>query len=134
LFLTAGSRIFFFKRFINSLAKEQHMGFIGKLFAIVMFPLGLLIILEATGVWSLKLPFDKILLGALLMIILQLITLFLLKMTYSKLGMMNFMTATIFILTALAAIFRTYLGSTISNIMPLILGVMMFVEALYALH
>lgn len=110
------------------------MGFIGKLFAIVMFPLGLLIILEATGVWSLKLPFDKILLGALLMIILQLITLFLLKMTYSKLGMMNFTTATIFILTALAAIFRTYLGSTISNIMPLILGVMMFVEALYALH
>jgi len=110
------------------------MGFIGKAFAIVMFPLSILIVLEALGVFSVALPFDKVLVGAILMIVLQVLTLIFLKAHKGNPTIMNYFTAAVFILVAVVALLSGLLNLSFADKMPLILGVIMFVEALYALH
>ena len=85
------------------------------------------------GLWNVELTINKILLGAAIMIVLQLITIIMLYIHHKRPTMMNFVTAIIFISVALIAILNIIL-----NIFPkevyVVLGVMMFVEALYALH
>lgn len=110
------------------------MGFIEKLFAIVMLPLSILIIMETTGIFSLDLFFDKVFIGAILMIALQLLTLFFVKKHHSSLRGMNIVTFIVLILPALAYIFSGVFNNFLKEQLPLILGVMMFVEAIYALH
>ena len=110
------------------------MGLIGKAFACIMFPLSILIIFDALQVLSIKLPFDKILVGALLMIALQVLTLVFLKINHGKLGIMQFLTAGVFCLVALLAVSSSTLSLSFAAQMPLILGVVMFVETIYALH
>jgi hypothetical protein len=109
------------------------MGFIGKSFAIVMMPLSILIILENMQIYSVTLPVDKVLVGAGLMIVLQLITLFMVHKNTEGLGVMNFVTAFVFIGTAIAAVvsgyFSFYPKETVFT-----LGLMMFFESIYALH
>ena len=61
------------------------LGF-GKIFAIVIVPLSILIFLEATGIYQLSTPFDKVLIGSILMIALQLTTTFFVKMKYKENG------------------------------------------------
>lgn len=109
------------------------MGIIGKSFAFVMFPLSILIILEQLGLYSVTLPVDKMRLGAGLMIALQIITLIMLKVRKEELKIMDIMTAVVFIAVAIGAVASGILGIFPKEI-PLILGVMMFVEGLYALH
>jgi len=111
------------------------MGIVGKLFAIVMFPLSILIVLEKLGLYTLALPIDidKVLIGAALMIALQVITLIMLKISNEKLTFMNIITGLIFIATAVAAVLSMQYGSYTKEA-PIVLAVMMFVEALYALH
>jgi len=110
------------------------MAIIGKIFAIAMFPLSIIIILDALGVFSLDLPFNKVLISAVLMIALQVLTLIFLRINHGRLGIMQFLTAGIFILAALVAVFSDFVSFLPSDKLPLILGVVMFVEALYALH
>lgn len=110
------------------------MGIIGKSFAIVMFPLSILIVLEATDIFKIEFFMDKILLGAILMITLQIITLIMLKSNGGELRIMNLVTAGVFIITALAYIIATIINFDLPSYVPIILGVMMFVEAMYALH
>jgi len=110
------------------------MGLIGKIFAIVMFPLSILIIFEALGTFSLSLPFNKVIIGAVLMIALQLLTLIFLKINHGKLGLMQYITAGIFIAIALVACFSGFVKFLPTDRVPLILGAVMLVEALYALH
>ena len=110
------------------------MGLVEKILAIVMIPLSILIIIEQMGFYSLGLPLDKGFLGAGIMIALQLINMASLKIKNKKLTAMNIITGGIFIITALAYILGNYLGYLQISSLPVILGVMMFVEALYALH
>jgi hypothetical protein len=110
------------------------MGKIGKVFAFVMFPLSILIILEALSIFSLNIYFDKVFWGAILMIVLQLLTLLFLKIDHGNLGPMQLITAVVFSLVALLAIFSSSIQLSFSSQIPLILGVIMFVETIYALH
>ena len=110
------------------------MALIGKVFAIAMFPLSIIIILESLDGFSLELPFNKVIIGAVLMIALQVLTLIFLKINHGRLGIMQYLTAGIFILAALVAVFSDFVSFLPSDKLPLILGVIMFVEALYALH
>lgn len=111
------------------------MGLIGKIFAIMMFPLGILIILESLKVYSLNLGVNKIFIGAALMIILQLITIFMVHTNQKNLSFMNILTAFIFISVAIYAILSVILKfGALQKEIPLILGLIMFIEGLYALH
>lgn len=111
------------------------MGIIGKTFAIVMFPLSIIIVLEELKIYSIAFPINKIVIGAIIMIMLQLITLFMVNKDMGNLSFMNIMTAIIFIGIAMIAGLINLLKL---NIFPkeisIILGIIMFVEALYALH
>jgi len=99
-----------------------------------MIPIGILIILREIGVYSLNLPVDIVLIGAILIISLQLINVILLRTQNGTLTAMNVVTAVVLIIPATFYIFSSILGYfSIENI-PLIIGVMMFVEAIYALH
>ncbi|NOZ80307.1 MAG: hypothetical protein GXP63_01425 [DPANN group archaeon] len=106
---------------------------IGKVFAIVMLPLSILIILEELGIFTLSLPVDKVFLGAILMVGLQLMTLILLKVHHGRFSIMSILTALIFTLVAIGAATASLHGYYKEQA-PLILGVMMFGEAIYALH
>jgi len=109
------------------------MGVIGKSFAFVMFPLSILIVLEELNIYSIYLPINKVILGAVLMIILEIITLVMLFYAYGKPSVMNVVTALVFILTSVAAIGSGVFGLFQKEV-AVVLGVMMFVGALYALH
>jgi hypothetical protein len=126
--------VFLLKTFINLCFSGKVMGFIGKAFAIVMFPLSILIICEALGIFSVPLPFDKVLVGAILMVVLQILTLIFMKMHHGSPKIMNYFTAAIFIMVAASALIASFLELPFADKVPLILGVIMFVEALYALH
>ena len=111
------------------------MGLLGKAFAVVMFPLSILILLENTGVFSVTLPFlplSKIQIGALLMIALQVITLIMIKVTHADMSFMNLVTGIVFIGVAVIALLPQFIP--VDMPFGLILSVMMFVEAIYALH
>jgi hypothetical protein len=110
------------------------MGVIGKIFAVVMFPLSILIILESLGIYSLSLPFDKILIGAILMIVLQILTLVFLRLHTGKLNPMQIITAIVFIGLSAAALYSYFFTMAFKEQIPLILGAVMFVETIYALH
>lgn len=111
------------------------MGFVGKLFAIFMFPLSIIIVLEELGIYSVALPIpvDKVVIGAALMVLLQILTIIMLHTDTGGSSFMNYVTAIIFIGSAVGAYFSGMLGFYPKE-SHIILGVMMFVEALYALH
>lgn len=110
------------------------MNLITKILAIAMLALGILIILEAVGVFTISLPFDKLLIGAFIMIALQLLSIILQVVHRSPIRLINILIFIIFIIPAVAYLLSDYLGQFIENILPLVLGVMMLIEALYALH
>ncbi|MFH1409158.1 MAG: hypothetical protein ABIH34_04585 [Nanoarchaeota archaeon] len=108
------------------------MSLLDKLGAIVIFPLSIIIILEVLGVYTVPLPFDKILIGALLMIAFQVINVAMLGIQNGHVSIMQILTGILLILPPVAYFFQSFIpfGAQI----PLILGVMMFTESLYALH
>jgi hypothetical protein len=110
------------------------MGVIGKLFAVIMFPLSILIIAELLGLFSVNLFFDKILIGASLMILLQLLTLLFLRINVGTLKPMQILTASIFMAISAMALCSPYIDVPFKEQIPLILGVVMFVETIYSLH
>ena len=108
------------------------MGLIGKTFAIILFPLSIIVLLETIGIVAL--PFqNKVMLGAVLMIGLHLTTLVMLQISKHGVRFMNIATAFIFIAVALAALFSSFLPAFQKEIL-IIFSVTMFVEGLYALH
>ena len=109
------------------------MGSIEKIISVAMLPLGVLIILERFDVFSISLPVNKIILGAALMIVLQLVTTISIHGHNGKPSVMSNVTRGIFMIIAIAAIIFQVTGKFTSEV-PLILGIMMIVEALYALH
>ncbi len=110
------------------------MGFLERILAFVMLPLSVLIILEDLKVYSISLPFDEALAGAALMIALQAVNLALLMIKNKTLTAMNIITGSVFIIPAAAYIFFSVIGKSYIDHIPLVIGVMMLVESLYALH
>ena len=110
------------------------MSILGKPFALAMFPLGILIVLEETNVFTLDIGISKVLLASVLMIIFQIIHMMTAKTQNQHLGIMQIFTAVIFILPGLAFIASEFFGFFAVPSISLIIGVMVFVEALYALH
>lgn len=106
---------------------------IGKVFAIILFPLSIIILLEKIELFTIDIAFDKVLIGAFLMILLQIITLIMLNVHHGKPTTMNIITACIFIIIAVAAIISA-ITELLPSIIQTIMAVTMFVEALYALH
>ena len=106
------------------------MGLIEKILAFVMIPLSILIFLEQINVFSISFFIDKILIGAILMILLQLLTIIQQKITNGHFGLVTIVTSVIFIMPA--GLYLTHL--VVSVYIPLILAVFMLAEALYALH
>ena len=110
------------------------MGVVEKVLSLVMLPLGILIVLEEIGLYSLSLPFDKVLIGAILMIALQVINLIMLRIQNGTLTFINLVTGSIFIVIGGAYLASNFFGFFVFDGIRLILGVVMMVEALYALH
>ena len=110
------------------------MSIFEKPLAIAMLLVGILIILEEIEVFTLNLPIDKVFIGAILIIALQLINVILLRTQNGTITIMNVVTSIVLIVPAAIYIVSSIFGIfSIVNI-SLIIGVMMFVEALYALH
>jgi hypothetical protein len=110
------------------------MGILEKSMALVMLPLGILIVLEELGIVSLNILFDKALIGAVLMIVFQVINLILSKVQNNVLTFMTVITGLIFIIPASYYIVSFFFGLYTIPLFTMILAVMMSVEALYALH
>jgi len=110
------------------------MTLVNKIFAIVMLPFSLLIILEGTGLLKLGLPFNAVLIGAILMIALQVLNLVFAKTHNGHLSIMNIITAAVFIAPAAAYFLAALFGLFLEANIPIIVGVMMLAEGLYALH
>ncbi|MBR9699583.1 hypothetical protein GOV09_03960 [Candidatus Woesearchaeota archaeon] len=106
---------------------------LGKVFGIVMLPISILIILGEIGI-GFSLPFNLALLGAILMIALQLVNMVAAKSHNGHLRIMQIVTAIFFIAPALALIAKEFFGLIVVDSLPLIVGVIMLAEALYALH
>jgi len=110
------------------------MGLIEKGLATVMLPLSIIIILEETDLYSLGLPYNLLSIGAILMIALQVISLIMLKVHSGEIGLMKIIMFIVFMLPVIAYALSSIIGSYFDNYIPLIFGVMMFVEAMYAFH
>jgi hypothetical protein len=122
------------KTFINQVITKSHMGIIEKPLAIAMIPVSIMIILEEIEILSLNLPFDKVLIGALLIIALQVINVILIRTQNGTITIMNVITSIVLIVPAAGYIVSSIFGIFSIVNLPLIIGVMMFVEAIYALH
>lgn len=109
------------------------MGLIEKAIAILMLPLGILLILEALNIYTLVLPIDKMLIGAVLMLTLQIVTILMLKIHSGEIGITHILTAVVFMLPAIAYFLTGIIGPIFGNSLPIIFGVLMFVESWYAL-
>ena len=109
------------------------MGIVKKGFAAVMIILGGLIILEETNTYSMNLTYPIALIGSALMIIFQIIHLFSGKIHNGHMGIMPIITSFVFIFPAVGCI-ADYLGLISIPSIQLIIGVMLFIESLYALH
>jgi len=112
------------------------MGIIGKAMAIVMLPLSILIVLESLELFTLNIGFNKVFLGAILMIVLQIITLVMVKVYHGEMSIMNFVTFGVFVIPAATYLLSSLisLSTTMQQVIPLVIGVMMLIESVYALH
>ena len=108
------------------------MGIIEKSIAIVMLPLSLVIVLEEAGIYSLSLFVDKLIIGALLMIGLQVVSLVFSVKGQGGVRAMNIVISAVLVIPALIYLIPAlnFFGESLS----LILGTMMFVESVYAFH
>jgi hypothetical protein len=106
---------------------------ISRIFAILMVPLSLLIIIQEIGLFTLNMPVDKILVGAILMLALEAITAIGVIINYKALSMTNIIAIIAFAIPAVIYLGQLYLGFPVLSYIPLILGVTMFGETIYAL-
>jgi hypothetical protein len=110
------------------------MGISEKIFSVAMLPVGILIILEEIELYTLNFPIDKVLIGSILLILVQVINVLLLRTQNGTITPMNVITSIVLIVPGTIYIISSVFGMfSVANI-SLIIGVMMFVESTYALH
>jgi len=105
-----------------------------KILSIAMLPFGLLIILEELGLFTINLFFDTVLIGATLMIVIQILTLISLNIHHKNIRIVNYVTAVVLLIPVAIYLLSTFITVSFQESLPLIIGVMMFVESLYAFH
>jgi hypothetical protein len=109
------------------------MSFLEKTLAFLLFPLGLLIIIEELGFFSFNI-FDKVLIGSIIMIVMQTISLFSVQKHNEHVTHMNYVTYFFLILPCSLYLLSFNINFGFTQFLPLMIGTMMFVEALYAFH
>ena len=109
------------------------MTFINKIIAILMLPVSLLLILEGLRIFNLELSLDKVLIGSILIIILQILNMNNAKQHNSEVRPISALLAIVFIIPGLAYIISLFVNIGMYD-WSTILGIMMLTEALYALH
>ena len=107
---------------------------LAKLFAILLFPLGLLQILKAANIWSIDLGLDLALIGAIIMILVQIMILLIVKRDHTNFGFMPVLAFIVF-----AGFAGYYIITSLINVVmwqhtPIMLGIMMFIEGLYTMY
>lgn len=105
-----------------------------KLISMTLFPLGLLQILVATNILGMDLGFDVGIIGAAVMISVQVLTMMIVRRDKTNYSFMNIVSFTVF-----AGFAAYYMVTTLIKVgqwqsAPLIIGVMMFLEGMYAMH
>lgn len=110
------------------------MSLLTKTLAFILFPFGIFIILEHTNIYNLAVPFDKALIGAILMIITQAVTLISLKIYSGSLGFRNYLSTVLLLSPAFYYFASLLISLPLKDIMPIIMGVTMFVEGTYAFN
>lgn len=112
------------------------MSLLSKILAFILFPIGILIILENLDIYNLTTPFDKALVGAILMVVTQLVTMISLNMYSGNLGVRSYISTVLILLPAFLyfASLAIAFPDAIKNVLPIILGVTMFVEGAYAFN
>jgi hypothetical protein len=123
------------ERFINIKDIRDKMG-IGKIAGIVMLPLGILIIMEYAGIFAIGIGFNKIFVGSIIMILLQLYNIIMAKVHNGHINIMSLIIFAVITIPALAYIFSNLvpIPSAIQQIIPLIIRIMMVLESIYTLH
>jgi hypothetical protein len=110
------------------------MSLLSKILAFILFPFGIFIILEHTKLYNLPLPFDKALIGAILMVVTQAVTLISLKIYSGELGFRNYLSTVLLLSPAFYYFLSLIFTLPLKEVMPIILGVTMFVEGTYAFN
>jgi len=110
------------------------MSLINKLLAILMLPLGILIVLESAGIYALGIGMDKAFIGAILMIVLQVMNIVMLKVNSGEFRLMNGVALIEFVIPAVLYLISEFISIPGISTIPMILGIMMVVEAIYGLH
>ncbi|MFH1276522.1 MAG: hypothetical protein ABIH82_05405 [Candidatus Woesearchaeota archaeon] len=116
------------------------MSGINKLLAILMLPVGTYIILEELKIYALNLPVNSLLIGAILMVLLQVLNLVLASANQSGgeetggVKPITILTSIFFILPAAAYFLSLVMIIPLKEYIPMFLGVLMIAESLYALH
>ena len=110
------------------------MGVVEKIIGGAMIILGVLILLEIFKVFSLALPFDKVLIGAGLMILFQVVNIIMMRIESGGVEPIHMFTAAIFSLPAAAYIVSVYVIPILPESLPMIVAVLMIAEGMYAMH
>ena len=107
-----------------------------KAFAVLMLLSGMTIILEQLGIYSLNVGLDKVIIGAVLLVALQILNIVSSKTHNGRISIMSVVMIIVFIMPVLAYFFSDILSlsSGFKGSLPLIIGVMMLLESLYMLH
>ncbi|MBI2575692.1 hypothetical protein HYV84_00620 [Candidatus Woesearchaeota archaeon] len=109
------------------------MGLIGKSFAFVMIPLGLLLLLKQWGFLTLAIPFNILFLSAGLLAALEIITLIMVFWHYGKPSFFNLLIAAFSIIVAVGAVMADSYGFYPKE-SAIALGVVSIFVGVHALH
>jgi len=110
------------------------MGVLEKIIGGAMIILGVLVILEIFNVFSLALPFDKVLIGAGLMILFQIVNIIMMRIESGGVEPVHMITAVVFAAPAAAYIVSVFLVPFLTESLPMIVAVLMIAEGMYAMH
>jgi len=109
------------------------MGLIGKSFALVMIPVGLLLLLKQWGYLSLALPINILFLSAGLLVAIEIITLIMVFWHYGKPSFFNLLIATLSVIVAVGAVIADSYGFYPKE-SAVALGVVSIFVGVHALH
>jgi len=110
------------------------MGAVDKIIAVFTVAIGFLIILDAVGKYTVDLPLDIVLIGAIALVASQIINLILLKVHNGTITSMQIITHIIIIIPAIAYLATYFVTIPYVEQLPLVLGIVLILESLYALH
>ena len=110
------------------------MSLVHKVLAAVLFPLSILILLEYFNFFSLNIFVDKVLLGSIILIIFQVAHFINLLRHKDEITTMNVVTLLVFCTPAVSYCVNYFFKLFVLQELSLVMGIMIFLESMYALH